>query len=108
MQIALEVDQMREMLESDMRNIRLVDFENRIRDNKRRIVNMLTENIFVLRFGFKDTQQDEARVDKDYILMKMLNQRERKIKTVERLFKQAKVLNEEFTTYGLHSDIVGY
>ena len=66
---------MKQILESDLRNQRLVDIENRIRDNKRRIVNMLSENIFVLRFGFKENVQAIQRVDKEYLLLKMLNQR---------------------------------
>ena len=41
------------MLESDFKNQRIIDLENRIRDNKRIIVNLLTENIFQLRFGFQ-------------------------------------------------------
>ena len=37
----------------------------------------------------------------------MLSQREKKIQQVQKLLKQAKQMNEEFTTYGLHSDVVG-
>ncbi len=32
---------------------RIVDQENRIRDNKRQIVNLITENIFTLKYGFQ-------------------------------------------------------
>ena len=42
----MEVDELRAVLESDFKNQRIVDLENRIRDNKRIIVNMLTDNIF--------------------------------------------------------------
>ena len=108
MTIALEVEKIKQVLETDCRNQRLVDIENRIRDNKRRIVNMLSENIFVLRFGFKDNEQAVRRGEKDYLLLKMLNQRQRKIKIVEKLLKQAKISSEEMATYGLHSDLVGY
>ena len=73
MQLALEVERMNHILETGCRNQRLIDIENRIRDNKRRIVNMLSENIFVLRFGFKDNVQSAQKVDKEYLLMKMLN-----------------------------------
>ena len=90
MQVALEVEQMNHILETDCRNQRLIDIENRIRDNKRRIVNLLSENVFNLRFGFKDNAQAAQRVDKEYLLLKMLNQRQRKIKIVEKLLKQAK------------------
>ena len=91
MQVALEVERMNHILETDCRNQRLIDIENRIRDNKRRIVNLLSENVFNLRFGFKDNAQAAQRVDKEYLLLKMLNQRQRKIKIVEKLLKQAKV-----------------
>ena len=47
-----EVDQLRMVLEADFKNQRIVDLENKIRDNKRIIVNTMTENIFMLRFGF--------------------------------------------------------
>ena len=32
---------------------RIVDQENRIRDNKRQIVNLITENIFTLKYEFQ-------------------------------------------------------
>ena len=57
MQVALEVERMQRILETECRNQRVVDIENRVRDNKRRIVNMLTENIFNLRFGFQENTQ---------------------------------------------------
>ena len=40
---------MRDELKSQYNNLRLVDLENRIRDNKRRIVLLIAENIFLLR-----------------------------------------------------------
>ena len=42
---------MKKYLESALRNQRLTDLENRIRDNKRTIVNLISENIFVLKNG---------------------------------------------------------
>ena len=48
-----DVKGLRGLLESDFKNQRIVDLENRIRDNKRIIVNIMTENIFMLRFGFE-------------------------------------------------------
>ena len=41
-----EVDQLRKLLEADFKNQRIIDIENKIRDNKRVIVNVMTENIF--------------------------------------------------------------
>jgi len=43
---------LQELLDADFKNQRIVDLENKIRDNKRIIVNLMTENIFNLRFGF--------------------------------------------------------
>ena len=47
-----EVDQLQLLLDSDFKNQRIIDLENKVRDNKRVIVNLMTENIFMLRFGF--------------------------------------------------------
>ena len=44
-----EVEQLRKLLDTDFKNQRIVDLENKIRDNKRIIVNTMTENIFNLR-----------------------------------------------------------
>lgn len=37
---------MRDQLQTHYRNLRLVDLENRVKDNKRKIVSLLTENIY--------------------------------------------------------------
>ena len=42
----MEVTNLRQLLESDFKNQRIVDMENKIRDNKRIIVNLMTDNIF--------------------------------------------------------------
>ena len=86
MQIAHEVQAMSEVLESDYRNQRIIDIENRVRDNKRTIVNLLSDNIFQIRFGFQK-EQEEEKGEKEYIMAMMLAQREKKIKTVEKIFK---------------------
>ena len=54
--LKVEVDQMRKLLDADFKNQRIIDLENKIRDNKRIIVNVMTENIFMLRFGFDGNQ----------------------------------------------------
>ena len=41
-----EVKELRGVLEADFKNQRIIDLENRIRNNKRIIVNFLTDNIF--------------------------------------------------------------
>ena len=46
--------------------------ENKIRNNKRIIVNIMTENIFSLRFGFEGNQKMVKKIDRDELLAKML------------------------------------
>ena len=41
-----EVDQLRHLLDADYKNLRIVAMENKIRDNKRIIINYMTDNIF--------------------------------------------------------------
>lgn len=67
-----EVEMLRQMLESDFKNQRIVDLENKIRDNKRVIVNLMTENIFQLRFGWNGNQKAVQKLDRDELLMRML------------------------------------
>lgn len=52
---------MRDQLKSHYRNLRLIDLENRVKDNKRKIINLFTENIYELRFGraFKEPASDD-------------------------------------------------
>lgn len=49
--LQLEIEKMRHQLTSQFRNLRLIDMENKIKDNKRKIVTLLTENIYELRYG---------------------------------------------------------
>lgn len=66
------MDNLRKLLEADFKNQRIIDLENKIRDNKRVIVNLMTENIFMLRFGFDGNQQMVSKIDRDELLMRML------------------------------------
>ena len=52
---------MRDQLKSHDRNLRLIDLENRVKDNKRKIISLFTENIYELRFGrtFKEPASDD-------------------------------------------------
>ena len=59
-------------MEADFKNQRIIDLENKIRDNKRIIVNHMTENIFMLRFGFDGSQKQAKKLDRDELLMRML------------------------------------
>lgn len=63
---------MRKVLESDFKNQRIIDLENKIRDNKRVVVNLMTENIFMLRFGFDGDQKAAAKLDREELLLRML------------------------------------
>ena len=71
----MEVNQLRQLLEADFKNQRIVDLENKIRNNKRIVVNLMTENIFQLRFGFDGNQRMAKRLDRDELLMRMLQSR---------------------------------
>lgn len=56
-QLHAEVDRLRDMLDADFKNQRIIDLENKIRNNKRIIVNTMTDNIFHLRFGFAENKE---------------------------------------------------
>ena len=62
-----------------------MDLENRIRDNKRQIVNLMTDNVFMLRFGFSKDRAVERSLDRDELLARMLKSRLKRIRIVERL-----------------------
>ena len=61
MKLHLEIEKMRDQLKSHYRNLRLIDLENRVKDNKRKIISLFTENIYELRFGraFKEPASDD-------------------------------------------------
>ncbi len=75
------------ILDSDFKNQRIVDLENKVRNNKRAIVNMMTENIFMLRFGFEHREKDEIKLDRDELLARMLRSRLKRIRIVDRLIR---------------------
>lgn len=93
------------MLDSDFKNQRIIDLENRIRDNKRVIVNHMTENIFMLRFGFEKRQKDEIKLDRDELLARMLKSRLKRIRIVDKLIKISKERNTWLNVWGLHADV---
>ena len=43
-----------------------------MRNNKRIIVNMMSDNIFQLRFGFENRQKEADRIDREELLARML------------------------------------
>lgn len=77
------------MLDADFKNLRIVDLENRIRNNKRVIVNLMSENIFNLRFGHEHSNEHQQRLDREELITRMVNSRQKRIRIVEKLFKIA-------------------
>ena len=63
---------MRQILEADFKNQRIVDLENKIRNNKRIIVNLMSDNIFQLRFGFDGDKKAVQKLDREELLLRML------------------------------------
>ena len=54
--------------------------ENEIRNRKRIVVNLLAENVFMMKHGVKDSDEVVKRKDREYMLEAMLNNRKKKIK----------------------------
>ena len=104
--LTFEIEKCRHYLENYYSNYHIIDIENRIRNNKRIIVNMLTDNIFMLRFGFKDSVNVIRKVNHEDQLIRMVYKRERRIKVIENLIKQAKDRGMEIATWLLHSNVV--
>ena len=96
---------LQQLLDSDFRNLRIVDLENRIRDNKRIIVNLMSENIFNLRFGHAHSQEHQHRLDREELIIRMINARQKRIRIVERLFEVANAHRYQLSTWGLHADL---
>ena len=96
------------MLEADYKNLRIVALENRIRDNKRIIINLMTDNIFQLRFGFSGDQKTAKQLDRDELLLRMLNSRMKRIRMVQKLIKFSNDRKTELLVWGLHSDLIDY
>ena len=94
------------LLEADFKNQRIVDLENKIRNNKRIIVNLMTENIFQLRFGFDGNQQMAKRLDRDELLMRMLQSRLKRIRIVNNLIKISSERQYKLLVWGVHSDLI--
>ena len=85
-----------------------MDLENKIRDNKRIIVNLMTENIFNLRFGHQDNKRTVKQLDRDELLLRMLQSRLKRIRMVEALIKVSNERKIELMVWGIHSDLIDY
>ena len=95
-------------LESDFKNQRIIDLENEVRDRKRIVVNLLAENVFEMKHGFKESDEVVKKKDREYMLEAMLSTRLSKIKQVEQLIKKAKERNDKLHEWGWHSEAVGH
>lgn len=103
--LQFEIEKMRQQLQGQYRNMRLVDMENKIKDNKRKIVTLLTENIYELR----QADQDKPQTYKDeytHILQEIYVRREAKIKIIKFLLSKASERNVELNEWGIHSHII--
>ena len=98
---------MRDQLQTHYRNLRLVDLENSVKDNKRKIISLFTENIYNLRFGkaLKAPDSDD-RTEYIRILQEIVRKREAKIKVVKFLLNKANERNVELNEWGVHSAII--
>ena len=96
------------LLESDFKNQRIIDFENKVRNNKRVIVNTMTDNIFMLRFGFENRKKEAEKIDRDELLARMLNSRLKRIRIVEKLSIISRERYRKLNVWGLHSDLLDF
>lgn len=82
----MEVDKMKEQIKRYQGEQNILEFENRLRDNKRQIVNFLTDNIYILRNGFKGQTRELGKLSGyQEQLMRMVLRRGKKIKIIEML-----------------------
>jgi len=65
----------------------------------------MTENIFMLRFGFEKRQKDEIKLDRDELLARMLKSRLKRIRIVDKLITISNERNRWLNVWGLHSDL---
>lgn len=79
---------MRSQLQAQYRELRLRDIENKIQANKMKIVDLIKENIFMIRFDF--LREKTLRTPAEEILISLLKKRENKIKNVKLLYNEAK------------------
>ena len=94
------------MLEADFKNQRIIDLENKIRNNKRIIVNIMTENIFNLRFNQGENKKTVKQLDRDELLFRMLQSRHKRIRMVEALIKESNDRKTQLMVWGVHSDLI--
>ena len=88
-QLTQEIEVMRMELEGKFNNQRIMDLENEVRNRKRIVVNLLAENVIMMKHGAKEGKEVVKRTDREVMLDAMLETRKRKIKQVQALTKKA-------------------
>ena len=84
-----EVDSLREQLDNDRTVQNTIDLEGKLKYNQRMIVELMTENIYNLRFDLPVNEKQQAKMDRDALLASMLISRTKRMKTIEKLLKVA-------------------
>ena len=97
---------MRQLLDTDFKNQRIIDLENKIRDNKRIIVNLMTENVFELRLGAQGNQKQIKMIDREELLIRMHKSRLKRIRMVELLINESNDRKTKLMVWGVHSDLI--
>lgn len=75
----MEIDRMKEQIKIYCGEYHIIDQENLLRDNKRQIVNFITENIYTLRHGFKDAENIVKSGDYVQKMIRIVLRREKKV-----------------------------
>ena len=83
MKLQMEVEKMKDQIKNICGEYYIIDQENLLRDNKRQIVNLITENIYTLRHGFKDA--DQIVLTGEYVqkLIRLMLRREKKLQIID-------------------------
>lgn len=94
---------MKEQIKNYCGEYHIIDQENLLRDNKRQIVNSITENIYTLRHGFKDAENIVKTSEYVQKLIRLMLRREKKVQVMEQIYKDALARRDELTTWVSHS-----
>ena len=71
-------------------------------------MNNLTDNIYNLRFGYKENSYVENKNSRRAQLTRVLTRRTIRIDQINELIKQANLRSAQIMTWGIHSDVVAY
>lgn len=82
-----------------------MDLENQLRDQKRQVVQNLTDNIYVLKNGRHVKQAISTTAENGQQMQQVLLKRERKVRLFEHLYKKAMEHRNELMTWLTHSKV---